>query len=536
MSSPKSKKIKNSNFQQLGCALAASSGSVLVYLIVVILIFGMLGVTMVSLFTTTTTSSATPNDARRAFNMAESGVRYAFSELRDYDFAEATINRLNSTTYNLADGGSFSIRAFSLWFESPSDQSSNPYTLNIPRGRLPLDFIVPANSNIWIINFEYLDTTDLTGARSIVSAYNRVNDSTLRINVIGDFNVSTGERLCLGVMPSTSQGPLTAGADLYVERIARDFFPRFNGAINVNRFDYSYDRLVDEPANDRVKLENLTASRFNNPDGAFPLSVTKTTDTPYTGDFIALSPRNYTVIPTGTSGSVTYGGNYDDAMNIYGTSLLPIPPKPDIDADDFTGNLREHETSSSFISVNTNADTLNVGGGVTPGTDAEFGAGWYDASKSIGGNENMCQSGNCLFNLGVRVFFVLKIINRQQGDGLTFALMNGTDNSVNSVGGDIELGELMGYAGDSRLDAAGTIFLDGVGEGIELLGSRAQDDPRIQVGRKPTFPKARRNVGCVSTCRRPPPRITERNVLRRLDRVFRLRAGPLHREIARDHA
>lgn len=40
------------------------AGSVLVYLIVVILIFGVLGVTTVSLFTTTTTSSATPNDAR----------------------------------------------------------------------------------------------------------------------------------------------------------------------------------------------------------------------------------------------------------------------------------------------------------------------------------------------------------------------------------------------------------------------------------------------------------------------------------------
>ena len=37
-------------------ALIASKGSVLVYLIVVILIFGVLGVTMVSLFTTTVRS------------------------------------------------------------------------------------------------------------------------------------------------------------------------------------------------------------------------------------------------------------------------------------------------------------------------------------------------------------------------------------------------------------------------------------------------------------------------------------------------
>ena len=111
---------------QVGRPQNASNGSVLVYLIVVILIFGILGVTMVSLFTTTTTSSATPNDARRAYNLAESGTRYAFSELRDNDFEVSTINDLNSTTYNVADAGSFSIRAFSLWFESPSIQNGNP--------------------------------------------------------------------------------------------------------------------------------------------------------------------------------------------------------------------------------------------------------------------------------------------------------------------------------------------------------------------------------------------------------------------------
>ena len=92
-------------------ALAASKGSVLVYLIVVILIFGILGVTMVSLFTTATTSSATPNDARRACSMAESATRYAFSELRDNDFDVSTINDLNSTTYNVTDAGSFLIKS-----------------------------------------------------------------------------------------------------------------------------------------------------------------------------------------------------------------------------------------------------------------------------------------------------------------------------------------------------------------------------------------------------------------------------------------
>jgi hypothetical protein len=108
--------------------------------------------------------------------------------------------------------------------------------------------------------------------------------------------------------------------------------------------------------------------------------------------------------------------------------------------------------------VDTAADTLNIGGGVTPGVNAEFGAGWYDADKSIGGNNELCQAGACEFRRGIRVFFVLKFLNGQQGDGFTFTLMNAESNDVDSVGGDFELGELMGYAGDSRTADGG--FLD----------------------------------------------------------------------------
>ena len=190
-------------------------GSVLVYLIVVILIFGVLGVTMVSLFTTASTSSATPNDARRAYNLAESGTRYAFSQLRENEFEENTIIALNSTTYNVANAGSFTINVFSPWFESLSEQVSGPYTLNVAEGELPEGFVVPRNSNVWAINFEYLEAdTDNTGARSLVTAYTRVDDTTLTVNLSGDFNVSSGERVCLAVMPANTQGPLASGSDL----------------------------------------------------------------------------------------------------------------------------------------------------------------------------------------------------------------------------------------------------------------------------------------------------------------------------------
>ena len=422
---------------------------------------------MVSLFTTSTTSSATPNDARRACFMAESAARYAFSELRDNDFAVGTINDLNSTTYNVTDAGSFSIRAFSLWFQSSSTQTSNPYTFTIPKGRLPLDFVAPANSNVWTINFKYLVNTDDTRTRSPIIAYTRVDDSTLTFNVDGDFNVSGNEKICLGIMPATTQGPLTAGADLYVERIAKDFFPRFNGAININGFYYSYGRLVDEPTNNRVKLENLTASHFSNPPGDFPLTVSKTTDSPYTGDFIVLSPMNYMVIPTGLSHSAPCGDNYKSGMNIFNPSEA-FQEDEDISPEEFTDNISQVESNPNEITPIPDDNALDIGGSHTPGPGVDFGAGWYSGNRSIGGDPNVCNTGSCLFGRGIRVFFTLNYTG--DGDGFTFTMMNAdpTDgNDITSIGGDPQGSELLAYAGDSRVDPAGTAFLDGnMGRGI----------------------------------------------------------------------
>ena len=53
------------------------TGNVLIYVVVLMLIFGVLGVVMVSLFTSSTASTVTRNDSRRARYMAESGMRYA---------------------------------------------------------------------------------------------------------------------------------------------------------------------------------------------------------------------------------------------------------------------------------------------------------------------------------------------------------------------------------------------------------------------------------------------------------------------------
>jgi outer membrane protein assembly factor BamB len=431
------------------------AGTVLVYVVVLMLIFGILGVVMVSLFSSSIASSITRNDTRRALYMAESGMRYAFSELRNNDFDPDVIDTLNTTTYTLNSPGSFTINVFGPWFESPSNQSLNstPLTLSVPQGELPENYAVP--DNLWVINFEYTGSdTDETYMRSRISNYAKIDNTTLSLDVDGDFNAAEDDRVCLGVQPAFTQNTLSEGDDIVVQAIAKDFFPAFGGAININRVDYSYERLVEEGG--QVKLKNISVSGFRNTLPAFPLTVEKTSDGggTYTGEFIVLSPRNNTVVPTGTSDLVSHGGDVEFGLNIYDYSLVrPVSLKPDITADDLTSNLSDQETDTRFFETDEDADTLTIGGGGV----GQFGSAFYAGDKSIGGDQDYCQQGACLFALGVRAYFLLDFTS--QGDGITFTLINGANNRESSAGGDFQLSELMGYAGDSRLDAAGTSHL-----------------------------------------------------------------------------
>jgi len=328
------------------------------------LIFGVLGVIMVSLFTSSTASTVTRNDTRRARYMSESGVRYAISELRNADFEEEfIINTLNTNNYTVPGAGSFDVNILSPWFDSnASVDSPDVISLYVPLGELPDDFDVPGGTGVWVVNYDYITGTGPDTMRDRVAGYAKDDDFNLTIDISSDFVVNQGEQVCLAVSPSQAQSNLAEGDDLYVARDARFFFPPFNGAVNINRVDYAYERLVDDPDNNRVILENLTASQFPNTLPAFPLSVEADTGGTYAGDFVVLSPRNYMLMAEGTSDSVTWGDAYALGINVYDHSLIqPGSRKPDITADDLTSNLSEQETSTDFFQVDTVDDTLAIG-------------------------------------------------------------------------------------------------------------------------------------------------------------------------------
>jgi hypothetical protein len=179
---------------------------------------------MVSLFTTATSSSATPNDARRAYYMAESGMRYAFSELKNSGFSSTVINAFNSpTTYTVDQAGSFTIKVFSRWFEAAADQTlplGGTLNLDIPIGEIPDGYSEPLN--VSVVNFESLDPLFPGGASAIVTSIAGQTPTTLDLNIADDFNANANERICLAVTPTAAQTGIAQGGEIRVALEARN--------------------------------------------------------------------------------------------------------------------------------------------------------------------------------------------------------------------------------------------------------------------------------------------------------------------------
>jgi outer membrane protein assembly factor BamB len=437
-----------------------STGNVLIYVVVLMLIFGVLGVIIVSLFTSSTASTVTRNDTRRAIYMAESGMRYAFSEIRKADFDEDfIINNLNTINYKVNAAGSFDINVFSPWFDSKNDINGvAQIPLRVRLGEIPDD--LPVLAGVFLVNYEFVgDDPVATGVASI-SAVPSKTPTEITYDLNDPIVASQNERICFAVQP-TENKTITDGGNLYVSRSAREIFPRFAGAISIGRNEYFYEESLDDPNNNRVELTNIVVKT---PESSLPLDVT-------TADYVILSPRNYLVIPTGTSDEVTYGGNYLFGRSIYDSSLIrPGSRKPDITAEELASNLSEQETSTDFFQTDTIEGTLTIGGGGA----GQFGSAFFDANLSVGGDPDYCAAGACDFNRGIRAFFLVNFIS--QGDGITFTLLSGPpQNSASSAGGDIQLGELMGYGGDSRIVPNGTLFL------ATNPADRGLDPPKIAV-------------------------------------------------------
>ena len=431
-------------------------GTLLVYMVVVILIFGVLGVSLVSLFTTSTTSSATPNDAKRALFIAESGIRYALSEIRNSPDVYNAAELLNSTSeFKLGKNRSFTISVFSPGFKSAETKTivgSGSLILDVPYGgKFPDDFLIPNVSVIdWLRFKENPIPSDSIAAFSSSTKADPPDSVTL--DLTDDFDINLKDTVSFALLVTDAETNIPRGSSIYVAEDAKDFFPAEQGAIRImNRtdnlyYDYFYESRVHEESNNRVALTNVREM----PNATWQNIANLTTT-----DHVILSPYNFRLFASGKSDEITTEIGYNKPI-----WALSIPSEYTIYMRELLQDAQINQAGDVIRTQEGGDEKIELGRG-SSGTEG-FGDLWYGGEKPIGGNTSFCVEGRCFFDEGIRVYFTVDLTG--DGEGFNFALISaGGDPPVNtalSAGGDFELSELLAYAGDSRLDTAGTSFVD----------------------------------------------------------------------------
>ncbi len=463
--------------------IICSGGSILVYIALAMVIFGILGVTMVSLFSTSISSSATQNDTRRAHQYYESGIRYGTSELVNSSpkkMDKTVIDRLNNTIHKLSSDSNFKLKIFGLELSSLSDINDpdpNPtVNLKVEKGLLPSDFAIPVGDPTTFLVIHNTSNPFGLEADPVAAISGFTYQDSTHINLVLGDNIYIGQNqvVTFAVRPFQDSN-ISQGGNLLLTRNASAIFPRKNGVIEVRGSDlinegkyFFYSDRIDTDNPNFTKLTNIQ----NKNGSGFSLDVSSSST------YIILSPAIHIITSQGESGGVIYsqewnnqfGGSVYDKLAATGPVELP----PDIEFDqeaDLESVLSRVERSTGNV-VNFGGElgsrfvTLSASGG-------SFGAFWFKDpdGRSIGGVRNFCNNlGGCLFNDGFRAFFILNFTGSTIGDGLAFSIVNASNNAADSIGGDINLSELLAYAGDSRTVSNPTLathFLDGrSGQGL----------------------------------------------------------------------
>jgi len=472
-------------------------GSILIGLIITIVIFSVLGAAMYSMFTSSSIGTVTANDMRKALYMAESGMRYALSELRNSKFSSSVVSTVNGMDkYSLSGGDGFSINIFGMWFESANDydkDTGGTISLDVAEGGIPVKFAIPDGVSLVSLSlFRDSLVFSPSGTPSIYSyaaaqSYQKVTETSLTLLLLDEFRADQNDTVCIAVQPTTALSNIQEGDSLYVSRTAKDIFPERNGAIYVSAtvggtrqvLNYFYEELIDDQPNNRVELTNISE---------LPTAVGYATGFPFdatTADFVMLSPRNHAIIPTGIAGTGEETVSTTLSQNFFDDLSRPFPgaEAPDLTPEKIVESLAPPVvTTPGAIVVDEATGEIRLGGD----ENNAFGALWFGGDNNIGGVADFCTEGKCRFNYGARVFFLLDY--NGVGDGFTLAFVNAEDNDKDSVGGDSVFGELLAYAGDSRQGSVGPVgvnYLDGTGNGIRYPKMALEFDTLSNTGDDP---------------------------------------------------
>ncbi len=146
-----------SGYSSIAKAGRGRRGSILVFLIVLMVIFTVLGVGMVSMFGSSVLSVFGSNSARRANYLAESGLRYAISEVRNALSEDKfnTLVNLNNRTFQVFPAVESFNLAISPYFGSTTGTAqtqigTNYVTVTFAGAGFPENFTIPSNARLQV--------------------------------------------------------------------------------------------------------------------------------------------------------------------------------------------------------------------------------------------------------------------------------------------------------------------------------------------------------------------------------------------------
>lgn len=436
-------------------------GNILIYVVVVMMLFAALGTALVSIYSTSNLIAVISDDAKQARYLAESGIRYAMAELKQA-YTRTVIQTLNITEYKMSNEDAFDVNVFPKWFIANA-------TVSIPSGGGSIDLNVPDNATIpsgfmikagvYLVNIDSLrDAIAFSGGvkelfiSKVWTDSTNLDADTLRVQVtpVGTtFELGENQPVHLAVYPNASYAagenpiPYDGSGDLVVglddPATAETVFHKNGGTFYVlnpstgARRMYSYEEYTTDSPMTLKKIRGFES-----------LSIDKTRD------LIIFSDKNHTITAQGKTGPSSSEAlesvQIDMPQNTSSTPLWAPETPEETPADiNFTKMIEDAATpasTSGVVQIDT-SDPIDPKIKLGLGVGSASAAVWYGGTQDVGGvSGDFCSAGKCKFEYGMRAYFTFNY--NGTGDGFTFALTNGQDNSVSSLG---SAGEYLGYAG-----------------------------------------------------------------------------------------
>lgn len=349
------------------------SGAALLYYILCILALGILTAPMVSMFNVATDVASTEVNYKRAYYMAESGLRYAYSELdkaQNSTHLDSIITTLNNTDFGVNSDANewFDIEAFSLssfisrTAGSPIP-SNNDIIMELPNGGVNSAFLTDLN---WAINYSTStphglyginadkDGVNFTQGQNLVLLNAAVQGNSTAYIVFKSLSAVTadnGDEFYLGAdidgnpaaIDSSTGGTINIGSGGRV-------FPDRQGAVYLKGQEFFYDKKV------------------YNGDGTYTLYF------PGQGKTVDMGPSEFVILNSTTHQnyylSVTgYAGVSSRAKSFDLVGSVAVAAASDDDEDETPPitqmeetfeNLDNWETSSGDVIIATGISALNV--------------------------------------------------------------------------------------------------------------------------------------------------------------------------------